>query len=194
MPGDVTSAAPASDIKVLPITAERLADLEKFSQGHGTFRYCSCMKWRMSSTEFKTSSKDDRISELAGLVRKGLPVGVLAYSGAEPVGWCSIAPRTTYRGLERYRKLQRVDDTAVWSVVCFFVGRGHRGQAVTAALLHGAVRYAHEQGAEAVEGYPVQPGSGLYTYMGSPGTFRQAGFRDVTPDGRERMVMRWYPE
>ena len=39
------------------------------------------------------------------------------------------------------------------------------------------------------------PGFGqytLYTYMGSPGTLRDAGFRDVTPAGQLRQVVRYF--
>jgi hypothetical protein len=42
-----------------------------------------------------------------------------------------------------------------------------------------------------LEGYPVEPSCRLYTYMGSPETFRQAGFQDVTPPGQDRLVMRY---
>jgi hypothetical protein len=36
---------------------------------------------------------------LAERVGQGEPVGVLAYAGADPVGWCSIAPRARRHGL-----------------------------------------------------------------------------------------------
>jgi hypothetical protein len=62
---------------------------------------------------------------------------------------------------------------------------------LTAALLKGAVAYAAEHGARVIEGYPVQPGPRLYTYMGSPAAFLEVGFDDVTPPGRVRAVMRY---
>src|SRR4051794_31836718 len=107
-------------MQFLPVTAERLADLQRFSEQHGKFRYCSCMRWRMRSTDYQRSTKEDRVATLERLVRNDTPVGVLAYQDGEPVGWCSIAPRETYAALERYRALPRVDDAdGVWSVVCF---------------------------------------------------------------------------
>jgi GNAT superfamily N-acetyltransferase len=175
-----------------PVTPSRLPDLARFSERHGKFRWCSCMRWRMTSSEFKQSTKDDRVAALDGLVCGGTPVGVLAYADGEPVGWCSVAPRDTYAALERYRALPRVDREPVWSVVCFFVSAGVRRQGATLGLLKAAVEYARSRGAAIVEGYPVSPGERLYTYMGSPGTFRRAGFRDVTPAGQARQVMRWY--
>ena len=178
-------------LKFHPVTPERLGDLARFSQRHGKFRYCSCMRWRMRSTEFQRSTKEGRAAALEGLVSHGRPVGVLAYADGEPVGWCSIAPRETYGALERYRALPRLDDAPAWSVVCFFIDRHFRQQGVTLGLLKAAVRYARAQGATIVEGYPVEPGPRLYTYMGSPETFRRAGFRDVTPAGQARQVMRY---
>jgi GNAT superfamily N-acetyltransferase len=94
--------------------------------------------------------------------------------------------------LERYRALARIDDEPVWAVVCFFVNRRFRRRGLTLALLRGAVAYAHSEGAKIIEGYPVLPGQQLYSYMGSPSTFRGAGFRDVTPPGATRSYMRYF--
>jgi hypothetical protein len=58
--------------------------------------------------------------------------------------------------------------------------------------LKAAVDYAASQKAEIIEGYPVEPDARLYTYMGSPSTFRAAGFKDVTPRGQARRVMRHF--
>ena len=174
-----------------PVTVERLADLARFSARHGTFRYCSCMRWRMTSTAYQRSTKEQRITALDDRVREGVPVGVLAYLDGEPVGWCSIAPRETYGALERFRALARIDDAPVWSVVCFFVDSHARRRGVTLGLLRAAVDYALAQGARIIEGYPVEPGARLYTYMGSPATFRQAGFHEVATKAGGRLIMRY---
>ncbi len=111
-----------------PVTAERLPDLAEFSKCHGKFRYCSCMRWRMTSSAYRRSSKQDRVDALEELVRAGTPAGILAYSEGQPVAWCSIAPRETYQALERYRALPRIDDSPVWSIACLFVDRHFRRQ------------------------------------------------------------------
>ena len=175
-----------------PVTPDRLADLARFSRHHGKFRYCSCMRWRMRSSEFSRSTTQTRATALDDLVHAGTAIGVLGYLDGEPVGWCSVAPRETCKALERYRALPRVDHLPVWSVVCFFVDPRIRKNRATLGLLEAAVAYARSQGAEVIEGYPVEPGAGLYTYMGSPSVFRDAGFRDVTPPGQTRRVMRHF--
>ena len=53
-----------------PVTEERLVDLTRFSESHGKFRYCSCMRWRMKATEFKLSPKEHRVAALDGMVLK----------------------------------------------------------------------------------------------------------------------------
>ncbi len=152
------------------------------------------MRWRMRSSESSRSTKEQRVAVLESLVRTGTPVGLLGYAGEDPVAWCSVAPRETYHRLETYAKLPRIDDMAVWSVVCFFVDVRYRGQGVTRGLLRAAVEYALESGAPAVEAYPVDPGSPSYGYMGYPSLFLKAGFRDATPPGQARRVMRFVSE
>jgi GNAT superfamily N-acetyltransferase len=178
------------EIQYRAVTRETLADLTAFSGCHGKFQYCSCMRWRMRSTEYQKSTKQIRAEKLTKLVSAGTPVGILAYAGNEPIGWCSIAPRESYEALERYKALPRVDHASVWSVVCFFVDRRFRRRQVTRGLLKAGLDYARSQGARIIEGYPVEPGSRLYTYMGSPATFRNAGFQDVTPKGQQRKIVR----
>lgn len=177
-----------------PVSPERLPDLARFSEEHGTFRYCSCMRWRMASGDYQHATTHARTAALDDLVRQGTPVGVLAYWQGRPIAWCSIAPRETYHALQRYKALPRIDDAPVWSVVCFFVDSRFRRQGVTLGLLQAAVAYASSQGARVIEGYPVEPGSRLYTYMGSPSTFSKAGFQDVTPAGQGRQVARYIVE
>ena len=149
------------------------------------------MRWRMTGSAYRRSSKQERVVALEELVRAVTPVGILAYHEEQPVAWCSIAPRETYAALERYRALPRIDDFPVWSVACLFVDRRFRRQGLTGSLLGAAVDYARAHNAPIVEGYPVAPDAPSYTYMGTPETFRRAGFVDVTPAGQKRLVMRY---
>jgi len=150
------------------------------------------MRWRMSGADFRRATVADRVSALAALVHQGIPVGVLAFADETPVAWCSVAPRETYAALARYRALSLTDDANIWSVVCFFLDRAWRRQGLTLALLTAATGYAHSQGAAIVEGYPVQPDSHSYRYMGAPAVFVQAGFREVSRTSTNRRVMRHY--
>ena len=142
------------EVSFRPVTPDRLDDLARFSESHGKFRYCSCMRWRLASTEYRRATKPERVAALESLARRGVPIGVLAYVDGAPVGWCSIAPRETYVALGRYKALAPIDAAPVWSVVCFFVDRRVRRAGLTRGLLGAAVAYATALGAKIVEGYP----------------------------------------
>jgi GNAT superfamily N-acetyltransferase len=113
------------------------------------------------------------------LVESGVPIGVLAYDGGEPVGWCSIAPRETYVKLERSRTMSRETPpvTSTWVVLCFFVARPHRKKGLTRVLLEGAVAYARAQGAQIIEGYPFDTAGISSTHRGHSTAFKAARFR-----------------
>lgn len=125
--------------------------------------------------------------------------GVLAYVDDEPAGWCSVAPRSTYRRLMRSRTIPFVDDRDPWSVVCFVVRPPFRKRGLMHALLAGAVEHARAHGAEVVEGYPVEAGGTrvdlISGYVGSVELFEAGGFEVVAPTsgrsgGRPRMIVR----
>lgn len=165
---------------VAPVLPESLDELVHFCElhgrhGHGKFAWCVCMGWRMPASELQESTPVMRQDALYGLVGDGVPVGVIAAVDGEPIGWCSVAPRHTYRALERSRSIPRLDGVDVWSVVCFFGDPPFRRQRITRRLLEGALAYAASCGAAVVEGYPVEPGTRSYAYTGAPsGTSRRS--------------------
>ena len=171
------------------MTPATSGDLERFSAAYGTFRWCSCMRWRLRSTPFRDAGKQGRAEALAARVRQAEPVGVLAYDGGEPVGWCSVAPRESYAAVLASRVIPQVPGERVWSVVCFFVASRARRRGLRSRLLEAACAYAAEAGAAVVEAYP-SPDGRSYRYMGTRELYRAAGFEDVpVPDG-SRPVMR----
>jgi GNAT superfamily N-acetyltransferase len=124
---------------------------------------------------------------MMGLIEAGTPVGILAYERNEPVGWCSVAPRETFL---RLSPDQNDDEIGVWSVTCFYVPRTRRGSGLGEALLDAAIRHAFDQGATAVEAYPVDPDSPSYRFMGFRGLFERKGFRESGMAGSRRHVVR----
>jgi GNAT superfamily N-acetyltransferase len=106
--------------------------------------------------------------------------GVLAYVDDEPAGWCSVAPRSTYRRLLRSRTIPTLDDRDAWSAVCFVVRPGYRKRGLMHVLLAGAVDHAAAHGAAVVEGYPVETGGTrvdvISGYVGTVEVFQRAGF------------------
>ena len=156
------------------------------------------MYWRLSRTQFNEQSGELNHRNIKALVDSNIIPGILAYAGDEPVGWCSIAPREEFPTLARSRILKPVDDLPVWSVVCFFIARGHRRKGLTVQLLKAAVDYARSQGARIIEGYPVEPRQGqspdVFAYTGLSSAFRKAGFTEVLRRSETRPIMRYILE
>lgn len=155
---------------------------------------CWCMSYRDSRV-----SNADRPAYMAGECATEPGPGVLAYVDGEVAGWCSVAPRSTYRRLMNSRTIPFLDDRDAWSAVCFVVRAGYRGRGLMHVLLAGAVEHARTHGAEVVEGYPVETGGSrvdvISGYVGTVELFEAAGFRRAGPTTahsghRQRWVMR----
>ena len=83
--------------------------------------------------------RDGNRAELARPCRPGRSrPGLLAYRDERVVGWVSLGPREDFGRLAHSKVLAPVDDTPVWSIVCFVVSRKVRGQGVATALLAAA--------------------------------------------------------
>ncbi len=172
-------------ITVHPVTPERWPDFQRLFEARGGPHYCWCLVYR--DPEHPKISSDERRDKMHDLVKHGTPIGLLAYDGDEPVGWCSVAPRESYQRLGRSRSMPRVeaDDVSTWTVLCFFVRRDHRKSGVTKALIEGAVSYAKKAGAQVIEGYPWDTAGISSTHRGHSAIFRDAGFER---DGKRWVV------
>jgi len=125
--------------------------------------------------------------------------GVLVYVDDMVAGWCSVAPRASYRRLLNSRTIPILDDRDAWVAVCFVVRPGYRRHGLMHDLLRGAVEHAGSHGAETVEGYPVETGGSrvdvISGYVGTVELFERAGFERAAPTtgrsgGQPRWVMR----
>lgn len=183
-----------SELSFHPLTPERWTDFETLFGPNGAYGGCWCMFWRITRSQFSEDQGPGNKSAMRELVESGVVPGILAYRASEPVGWCSIAPRTDFGSLERSPVLRRIDDKPVWSIVCFYVAPGQRGQGVARALIHAAVDYAHDRGAEIVESYPVVARKKrlppVSSYMGTPSLFEEEGFVAVDQPSETRRIMR----
>ncbi len=180
-------------VVVHPATPGRWGDLTRLFGPNGAYGNCWCMWWRMGSKDFDRTAPGRKRAALRSMVREGRVPGLLAYHNGHPVGWVSVAPREEFGRLERSPTLKRVDDRPVWSIVCFYIDRRHRGEGVARALIDAAVDHARRGGARLVEGYPVDPAVRDYpaaeAYTGVVPIFEEAGFREVARRGK-RPIMR----
>jgi GNAT superfamily N-acetyltransferase len=170
---------------VKPVTSATWPDLEALFEGKGGPSYCWCMAWRPLAAR-SSADNQARMQALHGRVREGIPIGLVGYVGAEPVAWCSVAPRETFRTLTAG---QAAED-GVWSVVCFFIRRDHRGTGLSGQMLQAAADYARHNGGTVLEGYPVDRDSSSYRFMGFVPLYEGHGFKAAGRAGSRRHVMR----
>ncbi len=187
-----------SSLEFHSLTPDRWPDLVRLFGESGGNSGCWCMFWRITRAEFARQAPNKGAeNKLAfrAMVDSGQVPGLLAYSGVEPVAWCSVGPRESYPSLERSPTLRRIDNQPVWSVTCFFMARPYRGQGLMARLLRAAVDYAGRNGATLVEGYPwdqseVRRRPGTEGFMGFAQAFRRAGFHEARRLSDRRLIMR----
>lgn len=185
---------PLPGFTVHPVTPERWPDFARLFGKRGACGGCWCMYWRQTRAEFEKFKGDGNRRRMKRLIDSGHIPGLLAYVGDEPVGWCAVAPREVFGSLERSRILKPVDDSPVWSVVCFFVAGDFRRKKITVRLLKAACIYARKQGAKILEGYAVEPKKDempdVFAFHGLAAAYRDAGFAEVARRSPTRPIMR----
>lgn len=182
-------------IEIHPATPERWSDLQRLFGDRGACGGCWCMHWRRTAAAYEEGKGAGNRAALEERVRTGaVPPGVLAYADGEVAGWCSVGPRSEFVRLANSRILAPVDDAPVWSIVCFFVDRSHRGKGLSRRLIEAAVELAAAHGASLVEAYPVEPKRAsmppVFAFTGLASAFRAAGFEEVERRSETRPIMR----
>jgi GNAT superfamily N-acetyltransferase len=186
-------------VEVHPATAERFEDVARIlGPKNPTSNVCWCLSHRLDAKTNRELVGAARGEHVRRLCERDVAPGVLAYEDGEVAGWAAVAPRAELP-FARSTRIPHVDDLPAWSVWCIRVRPGHRGRGISHALLEGAVAYAREKGAPAVEGYPVDNQGAkvdlTMAYVGTRGVFERAGFTkaadtDAVSGGIPRVVMR----
>ncbi|MCX6466702.1 MAG: GNAT family N-acetyltransferase [Pseudonocardiales bacterium] len=184
---------------VRPVTPDRVDDFVAVANPNRRATHCWCLSHRLGAREIAELGGGSREAAFRALCARPDPPGVIGYADGEPVGWCSIGPRSENSRLVASRLIRPLDDVPVWSVICVVVRGGHRKRGYTTPLIEGAVAHAAARGAPAVESYPVDPGPDridlTMAFVGTRAMFEKAGFTvagttDAVASGRPRLVMR----
>ena len=178
-------------LDIRPLTAARVDDVKAVMRGTWGAscwdlfpRYSAAQQRELGITGGPPGTAEARRrAVLARLARRRKnSAGLMAYRGAEPIGFVSLGPRHDYSVVEKSRAMPPVDDVAVWVIPCITVRRGHRGQGVAVAMIRAAVEYAGKRDAPAVEAYVRAGGKRVhddYAFFGTRAMFETAGFREV---------------
>ena len=187
-----------SAVRVRPATPERWPDLVDLFERPGPrgawsrTGACYCMFWRLPPAEYERGFRDRSLEGVTGgpnksrmkkIVATGGEPGLLAYRDEQPVGWVAVSQRSELVRLDHspgLRSEAAAGDDRTWSISCFYVHRSAWRTGVGTALLDAAIARAVEQGATALEAYPVKAGS-IDPYTGYDTMFSRAGFEQVKP-------------
>ena len=201
-------AADPGDVEIHPVSADRWPDLVDLFERPGPrgawsrTGACYCMFWRLPPAAYEEGFRDRSLEGITGgpnksrmkkIVAADVVPGLLAYRGEQPVGWVAVSPRSALVRLEHSPGLRTEPDGVgerTWSISCFYVHRSAWRVGVGSALLDAAIARATEQGAKALEAYPVKAPS-VDPYTGYDTMLARAGFEQVRPGrGRGRALWR----
>ena len=191
--------APA--LRIVPANEASWDDLQTVLTGAAG--RCQCQRQRLGDHDWFRMPESERAAILRAEAHCDDPraretIGIVAYEGDEPVGWCAVDVRGVYGRLRGSPvpwegRSQDKDDPSVWAIACLVVRKGYRKRGLTYPLVAGAVEHARARGAAAIEGYPMVT-AGTVTWdelsVGPVGPFLAAGFREVSHPTKRRLVMR----
>ena len=184
-------------ITVQPVSEALFGDVQAVFGAKGQPARCQCQGYRLNWYALHTDDIEGRRELLRDQVAEGH--GLLAHLDGEPVGWCSLGPRSDYPSLRKTTwngRAEDKDDAGIWAVTCFVTRAGFRHQGVSRALAAATVDLARDRGARAVEAYPMKPAPGKDVtwgemHVGALSAFLAAGFRVVHVPSLRRAVVRY---
>ena len=154
-----------AQLSIIPANQASWADLQAV---FGTADYpgmCYCQHYKTRDCHWSSLSGEERHRRLREQTRCDNPratttSGLVAYLGrSRSAGWRSSHARpipacAKVRTVWSGRQEDKTDD-GVWAVTCFVTRKGYRKRGITYALAAAAVGFARDQGARALEAYPM---------------------------------------
>jgi len=181
----------AIKLTIVPLTPNLWPALEDLFGKWGASNGCWCMYWRIGGA-YRGRCAENK-EALRKILKRGSPLGLVAFHGDLAVGWCQLTPRDALPWLDRMWWFQRVDDVSVWAISCFYIRKDYRRQGVMTQLILAAMKTAKRARASALEAYPIDtsvPKSTSNTFTGIASTFARAGFKEVACRSAARPIMR----
>ncbi len=179
-----------------PLNQSNWDDFVELFGDRGACGGCWCMSWRLTKSEFEVNKGDGNKKLMKKLVTGEEQIGIIAYAGKKPIGWCAVAPREQYIKLTTSRVLKPIDDKKVWSIPCFFLAKNYRRQGLSTEILKGVIAYCKKKKVKILEAYPIMPYSenmpAAFAWTGILSSFLKAGFVEEERWSESRPIVRYY--
>lgn len=179
------------------VTAKLIDDLSNLFCMNKYSEKCWCMWHIIPVKVFHAGGAEENRKQLTQIaLTETLPIGILAYRGFEPIGWCAVGPRERYaRAIKTptYKQTTKPTYANIWLVPCFLVRSDARGMGISKLLLEAAVQLADKYYAEAIDGFPFtndKRRSSSQIHVGFESTFLSCGFAPIHRPSPSRVVMR----
>lgn len=194
--GRLCDAGPVA-ITVRPVSEALFDDVQTVFGTRGQAAHCQCQGYRLGWHAQHSDNVQGRRELLRDQVIEGH--GLVAYLDGEPVGWCSVAPRSDYPYLRQTTwkgRNENREDASIWAVTCLVTRAGFRRQGVSRALVGATIDLARDGGARVLEAYPMKPAPGKDVpwgemHVGALSAFLAAGFRVVHVPSLRRAIVRY---
>jgi GNAT superfamily N-acetyltransferase len=188
---------PTAAIKVRPLRRDDWPQVVALFGARGACGGCWCMFWRRprGGAAWERSKGAANRRALKRLIAAGKVTALLAFAGREPVGWCSLGPRSDFPKLAHAPSLAVDAPPGAWVVNCFYLRPDQRGRGLGTRLLAAAQALAERKGASVLDGFPAKaPRTGrlahAFAWTGVPAMFEANGFERVARPGQARPVFR----
>ncbi len=183
-------------IEITKFDKSRVADLDRLFGSDAAAAACWCMWFIVPVQTFHASGGAGNRAAFSEIMeRDPNPMGLIARSNGEPVGWCALGPRSRFARAVRtptYTGRDSAEDASVWLLPCLYVAPGSRGMGVAERLAEAAIQHAANAGAEALEAFPLA-GSKRQSrdvQVGFEPMFAKLGFEVVRRPSANRVLMR----
>lgn len=182
-------------IECRPLDESTWPSLQKLFGKRGACGGCWCMLWRQTHSEYEKNKGARNKSDLRQLISASKPLGVIAFDNDIPIGWCSVSPRDSFPRLQRSKlfKNRKGNYKTLWSITCLFITKEHRRKGLSSTLIGHAAQFAFNNGADAVEAYPIiakEKIADAFAWVGLFNSYKKVGFKKIAQPSPTRLLMR----
>lgn len=153
--------------------------------------WCYCQFFHFGGSDRQWLERDARCNRESAieLTKSGEMTGLLAYSEANPIGWCNFGSKEKYLRLQRDERLWPSLDGKGASIVCFLIASSFRGRGIAKSLLQQACETCWREDFDWIEAYPHKDAdSPAKNYHGPLDLYVSEGF-SVSRDLEDLTIM-----